>query len=435
MTAMSTLPVSGSRKRPFLGNLRIADLSLVVYMICVTAFSSGSLPVQAARVLLVCGAVTELKRNRYVPTRFELWQLLFVAFVTASTLWAFNEESAEEIASTVLVNAVCMVCLVYILRCDSRRVPLLLVCMTVAPVLLMANVASTDGLMAFSDSRGTESFSANTVGMTAAFGACLAGFCCFENEALPRSVSSSIMVIDFAIVVLSASRKAIMMVLLAAAVYVLLKSRGNGMKMLARLMIALLVVLAGYFLIVSVPFLYDMVGYRMESMVVGFLGGEGSDASTSTRMRLIEHGLEFFEMSPVAGHGGANFSALDAAYFNAGSGYYAHNNFIEILTDYGVVGFCLYYWMYALLIVTTVMRMRKASSLQLMTLALLITLLVMEYGFVSYYDRFFQVFIAFAFCVLCVCPAGFSLRDALSSQGLSRGETGSIKSVSGMKVI
>lgn len=435
MTTESLSPSNWIRRLPFLGDLRIADLSLVVYMVCVTAFSSGSLPVQAARVLLVCGAITELKRNRYVPTRFELWQLLFVAFVAASSQWAFDEESAEEIASTVLVNAVCVVCLVYILRCDLRRIFLLLACMTVAPILLMLNVASTDGLMAFSGSRGTGSFSANTVGMTAAFGACFAGFCCFEREALPRSLSSSIMVIDLSIVVLSASRKAIMMVLFAAAVYVLLKSRGNGMKMLARLVVALLVVLTGYFLVMNVPFLYDMVGYRMESMVIGFLGGEGSDASTSTRMRLIEHGIEFFQMSPVVGHGGDNFSALDAAYYNAGSGYYAHNNFIEILTDYGVVGFCLYYWMYALLIAATVRQIRKASPFQLMVLALLVTLLVMEYGFVSYYDRFFQVFIAFAFCVLCVCPPGFSLKDALLPNNSSRGASVQVNQASEVKVI
>lgn len=203
------------------------------------------------------------------------------------------------------------------------------------------------------------------------------------------------------------------------------------MKMMTRLTVALLVVLAGYFLIVSVPFLYNMVGYRMESMIAGFLGGEGSDASTSTRMRLVEHGVAFFQMSPVIGHGGANFSALDAAYYNAGSGYYAHNNFIEILTDYGVVGFCLYYWMYVLLIVFTVTRIRKASSFQLMVLALLITLLVMEYGFVSYYDRFFQAFIAFAFCVLCIRPAGFSLGDALLFQGRAHGESDSNVIVSG----
>ena len=415
MANRDSLSVSRAGEHPFLGDMRIADLSLVVYMVCVTAFSSGSLPVQAARVFLVCGAFTELKREKYIPTKFELWQLLFVAFVAASSLWAFDEGSAKEIASTVLINAICMICLVYILRCDFRRIPLLLVCMAVAPILLMFNVALADGLMAFSVSRSTENFSANTVGMTAAFGVCLAGFCLFERKILSRSVSFSIMAIDLAIVVLSASRKAILMVLLAVSVYIILKSRGNGMKVLARLMIAVLIVLVGYFLVMNVPFLYNMVGYRIESMIVGFLGGEGSDASTSTRMGLIEHGMEFFQMSPIIGHGGANFSALDAAYFHANAGYYAHNNFVEMLTDYGVVGFCLYYWMYAMLIVATVRRIKKASSLQITVLALLIVLLVMEYGFVSYYDRFFQVFIAFAFCVLIRCPAGFSFETELSS--------------------
>lgn len=266
----------------------------------------------------------------------------------------------------------------------------------------MLNVVSTDGLMAFSESRGTENFSANTVGMTAAFGSCMAGFCFFERQILARGLSISIMMVDLSVVVLSASRKAILMVLFAASVYILLKSRGNGMRLLTRLAVALLFLLLGCFLIMNIPFLYDMVGYRMESMVAGFLGWGEPDASTSTRMGLIEHGIEFFQMSPIIGHGGANFSALDAVYFHANAGYYAHNNFVEILTDYGIVGFCLYYWMYAYLIFVTVKRIKRVSSFQLMILSLLITLLVMEYGFVSYYDRYFQVFIAFAFCSLSV---------------------------------
>lgn len=419
MANRNLLAISRLDKRSYLGNMRIADLSLAVYMVCVTAFSSGSLPVQVARIFLVCSVFAEFTRKRYAPTKFEAWQILFTAFVSVSSLWAFNEANAKSIASTVLINAICMISVVYLLRCDPKRIRLLLVCMSIAPILLMLNVVVTDGLMAFSDSRSTEYFSANTVGMTAAFGSCMVGFCLFEKQILTKGLSIFIMVVDLTVVVLSASRKAILMVLCAASIYILLKSHGNGMKLLARLMAALLVLLIGYFLIMNIPFLYDMVGYRMESMVVGFLGGEEIDASTSTRMSLIEHGMEFFQMSPIIGHGGANFSALDAAYFHANAGYYAHNNFVEILTDYGIIGFCLYYWMYAYLIFMTVKRIKRVSSFQLMILALLVTLLIMEYGFVSYYDRYFQVFIGFSFCVLSASPANLFLRKSYPRQQVS----------------
>lgn len=398
-------------RRLSLDAVRIADVALVLYMVCITVFSSGSLLVQAARVLLVCGAITELKRERYRVGKFELWQLLFVAYVCASIFWAFDPDGAKSIASTVVINAVCVVCIVFILRSNPKRISLLLVCIVVAPIFLMLNVALTDGLLAFSDSRSTDSFSANTVGMTAAFGACLAGYCFFEGRLLGRSLCLLLVAVDLTIVVLSASRKAIMMVVLAFAIYMLLKSRGDGVKATTRLAAVLFVVLVCFFAVMNIPFLYDMVGYRIETMISGFLGEGNIDASTSTRMTLIEHGIEFFWMSPAIGHGGANFSALDAAYYSANSGYYAHNNFIEILTDYGLIGFMLYYWMYALMIVASLKNIKRLSSFQLIVLALLLVLLVMEYGFVSYYERFFQVFLAFAYCVLIVCPVGFELRS------------------------
>lgn len=392
-------------RRIYLGDIRIADVALVVYMIAVTAFSSGSLPVQLSRVFLVCGAVTELKREKYHPSKFELWQVLFAAYVAASSLWAFDLTSARSIASTVAINAVCVMCIAYILRCDSKRVYILLVCMMVAPLLLMLNVAATDGLLAFSDSRGTDSFSANTVGMTAAFGSCLAGYCLIEKKIMSIGISGIVFLLDLIVVVLSASRKAILIVILAFVLYMLLKSRGNGAKLFFRLLIAMLVVLACFFAIMNVPFLYNMVGYRIESMIVGFFGGEGADASTSTRMGLVEHGIDFFFMSPVIGHGGANFSALDAAYFNANRGYYAHNNFIEVLTDYGLIGFVLYYWIYILMIMHSIVKIKTLSSIQLAVFSLLLTLLIVEYGFVSYYDRFFQVFLAMSYYVLLSNPS------------------------------
>lgn len=191
---------------------------------------------------------------------------------------------------------------------------------------------------------------------------------------------------------------------------------------MGRFAVALLIVTFFYFAVMNIPFLYDMVGYRLELMISGLLGGGAVDASTSTRMGLVEHGINFFLSSPWIGHGGANFAALNAFYYRANAGCYAHNNFIEILADYGVIGFILYYWIYIFMIAKTIKRLKTTSNLQLMVFSLLVTLLIMEYGFVSYYDRFFQAFLAFAFCVLVVFPPNGL--PHLCSNGESRIERG-----------
>lgn len=65
------------------------------------------------------------------------------------------------------------------------------------------------------------------------------------------------------------------------------------------------------------------------------------DESDEERLKLIDYGIRFFLDSPLFGNGFYNYPAL---YHSCGFGYiYAHNNYLEILADLGIIGFILYY--------------------------------------------------------------------------------------------
>lgn len=100
------------------------------------------------------------------------------------------------------------------------------------------------------------------------------------------------------------------------------------------------------FLLVKIPFLYNIVGYRLTGLYSIFGRVDVSDSSTLTRINFVKIGFNIFLSSPLIGVGMNNFSYIAYNKYSTWAQVYSHNNFIEILSDLGIVGFFLYYYLY-----------------------------------------------------------------------------------------
>ena len=79
-------------------------------------------------------------------------------------------------------------------------------------------------------------------------------------------------------------------------------------------------------------------------------------------------------------------------------GVYSHNNYWQILSELGLIGFFLYYSLY----ITTIIRLIKASFVNksricLMFLCFMILLMLLETGLVTYNSKMPHVVIAIAY--------------------------------------
>ena len=126
------------------------------------------------------------------------------------------------------------------------------------------------------------------------------------------------------------------------------------------------------------------------------------DRRENLRFEMAHDAVVLWQKSPVWGHGAGQFMVLTRY------GLYSHNNYAELLADYGLVGFVLFYFLHAALLVRLApgaVRWRRES---LMALLLLLLVLVLDVAMVSFSGKVSWVFLA---AVVRLATAGDSRPD------------------------
>lgn len=203
---------------------------------------------------------------------------------------------------------------------------------------------------------------------------------------------------------LSGSRKSTVMCLVGIAFFILFsfgKPR-HIFHFFAACTLAALLLLSS----LKIDFLYDVIGRRFESMLNYYINPTQTKTDTSLEFRsyFIEFAKQLFYEKTFFGHGFGNFSTLLQTESSFNKKLYAHNNYWEILADLGVIGFIVYYWFYVYLAVRSVIKFIKnrQSYTATLAIALLGTLMIVEWGIVSMSYLFPQIVIALIFTAVYV---------------------------------
>lgn len=184
---------------------------------------------------------------------------------------------------------------------------------------------------------------------------------------------------------LTGSKKAIAFVLMGIISMVIFISKGHsGVKKLLILMVGFLVVVFAVWSISYFEF-FATIRLRFDALIMNFTGEKLSQTDQNRTMYVVE-GMEAFYRSPIWGNGtGYSYKLF---------GTYAHNNFVELLMNYGVIGFLLHYIPIASLILKTYRNVKYKDVYSIYFLVYIIVLVIMGIGLVSYYDRVMQLIIA-----------------------------------------
>lgn len=206
-----------------------------------------------------------------------------------------------------------------------------------------------------------------------------------------KSVKYAIpMAIIFIAILLTGSRKGLLISIIPMGLFFLFKfieykSIVNKIKIV---FLGVLMTILVFNVIMKVDIMYDLIGFRLESMYKAYIyGEESSESSFNIRQDMINKGIEYFKKRPLMGYGVSNYRYLYKQ--DMGKETYSHNNFIELLVNNGIIGFLIYYIFYINVILSTNYRRLKAmyieeSNYYLMMMCMLICMLILDTGAVSY---------------------------------------------------
>ncbi len=197
----------------------------------------------------------------------------------------------------------------------------------------------------------------------------------------------------FALVALmTASRKSVVGLLVVTVMMLIIN--GKRKNIVFRTVLVAAVLLAAYWAITNIE-MFSRTYERLMQMLEHLQGGKG-DNSSEVREAMRMMGWQAFKENPVLGYG-VGYSAMTLTAGRHEAGTYLHNNYVEVGVSLGAVGLALYYWPYLRVLLTSLKRFwRDVGALLLLTVT--VVTLVLDYGMVSYFDKF-TLLILNVFCI------------------------------------
>ena len=323
-------------------------------------------------------------------SRFVLTVAFFAFYALISSLWATDAADAISKART-LFELLLMIFVVehYYREHKDPLAELFLVIkwssfIVVIYSFLFYGMETLIAIAAAEERMENEYANINTIGMLAAVGVVI------QLEELIRkkrwSWSAAFCIPSVFLLALTQSRKALLIFLIGFFMVFFLHNTVDKelKKKVVKICFATLVAVGFVYLLLSLP-VFEGTMIRMKTMLASFTGVGLVDSSTILRHQLTAIGWQQFIKTPVLGVGIGNPHHLALMHLRRDA--YLHNNFIELLAGGGLVGFAIYYSMYAYLFVTF-WRQRKNKNVYFTLCFTIMTILFfMDYGWVSYYSK------------------------------------------------
>ena len=318
---------------------------------------------------------------------FHWFVLGFAAYVAMTALWAQSSSNAVQKATTIVEILLCMTVLYWHYSHKDSTEKLLKAVMWGSYVIVLYTLMQygLDGIMEAVENEerfSVEFANINAVSMVSSVAVVINIH--FWRRKIQR-VSAVFALPALLVVGASGSRKALVLLLLGFVLVYLFDLRSkNAVIQVFKVLLFAVIALAVIRLILMLP-VFSVAANRLDRMIQGFLGTGDADSSTKKRMMYVEYGWKIFKQYPIFGVGYNNtYLHMDAL---IGDGNYLHNNFLEVLASGGIVGFIIYYAKYVYLIVMLFRLKLHNHKHSPVVMALLLVLLVMDWGVVSYYSK------------------------------------------------
>lgn len=198
------------------------------------------------------------------------------------------------------------------------------------------------------------------------------------------------------VVAATGSRKALIVTLAGIALIIYRHYSGEGALKMTVGILGVVVFVGVALWVLSNTQLFSGVNERMQGLINMITESGKVDSSTRKRQLMIQVGIAQFFKTPILGIGIGCPRILNRSHI-LGLDAYLHNNYVELLCGGGIVGFLIYYSMYFHIIKDIIKYKSVKVPLSDLIFVLVLIMLAMDYGVVSYYSKatYFYLLICF----------------------------------------
>lgn len=224
-----------------------------------------------------------------------------------------------------------------------------------------------------------------------------------KNTVFEIVLLCAVIILDYYALIFSAGRKFFLLPIIFLYIQLLYRKDKAGRRHIIKytLFIGIIVAVIIYMLI-SVPVFYETIGYRFETLIMGYLGMAEQGASAALRETLQEIAIDKWLSSPIWGYGFDSFKYYSQDV--TGAFIYSHCNFTELLYNGGIIYFFAYYSIYWIVFKKIFFEKLGKIRHQAFAVGVMISFLIFDYGGVSYSMANLQCMMALALSALNLKP-------------------------------
>ena len=316
---------------------------------------------------------------------FKIWLILFLGMCFISITYAINRPNSFTVIKTIIVLFVGLFLVDDQINSNEeleKYLKIFLISLFIMMLYVICNLDLNNFQLAQHGDATTGLWNGNDVGMKCALYIILMlHFWSNNKKILQKTILLISLLIPFVLLYYTASRKAILMVILGISFFYYLKHPNKKIRNLIVICFGVYIV---YTLMMNNVYLYKAIGWRIDGALALLNKSSQVDSSTLLRKRYINVGIAAWKKSPFLGYGVDNYRMINLR--ETGHFTYSHNNFVEILVGVGGMGFLIYYSYYIKLLFEYIKMYFKKRTSQIVNVVAIcfIIMFAMHFAVVSY---------------------------------------------------
>lgn len=318
---------------------------------------------------------------------------IFSFFSLISFFWSVYPTNTITKSKTLFYNIFFFSSLLWYLK-DKQRIEIFMKALGLAGMI--AAIYSIINSSFLQGVRTTDVIgNANTMAAYLSYAALISLYYFFKEENSKFFYLVSYIAISFAILITGSRMGFIMLLTGTFFTYLIFNSinKENMFKFFLKVIFIIFILYLFYVFTQKNTLLYSILGIRIQSLIEIITGQESSISENSTfeRIEMSKLAFKVFCQYPLQGCGLGGIAHYIKEYI---TGYYTfcHNNYMELLSGVGILGFSCYYANY----INIIKNLRKVKVLELTKFSkiMVFELLISHFFLVQYYYKFEYIYLA-----------------------------------------